>query len=352
MPPLPPPLIATVADALAHFCTHSELELLFMEHGISDPLPTGNKKFRALTGLKVLAEQEEPWPVLGQLITNLMEIEEDPFGLAIDGPSQLETSRKKISNVLAKYGLEYRIGGLIVPVGTPTVSPEQAQTNAGTPTSKPATQAVASLRAFISYSTEARIFARYLKDGLEFFGLAVFLAHEDLKPSQDWQDEIVQKLRGTDVFLPVFTPHFKISDWADQECGMAFAAGKLIVPIKAPVTPYGFLGRYQAMACNPAEPDDSLVPKIIDALANQKSVAGALVDSTINVLAASLSWVNAGRTAELLDGLADQVYFSEAQMRRIIQIEQENSQVGGSFRAAGPLQRLKKKVEDQAGRAA
>ena len=101
---------------------------------------------------------------------------------------------------------------------------------------------------FISYSTEDAPFAGIFKTKLEkCWNFNVFTAHEDLEPSSEWEREIVRHLESCEVFLPLITNNFHALRWTDQESGIAFAKGKIVLPICFDeLTPYGFLNRYQA----------------------------------------------------------------------------------------------------------
>src|SRR3989344_9124222 len=103
-----------------------------------------------------------------------------------------------------------------------------------------------SLRIFVSYSSNDRKVVGEIKNSIERFGLSVFLAHEDIIPSSDWQIEIIKNLKGCDIFLPFLTNNFISSDWTDQESGMAVALDKFILPINVETVPYGFINRWHA----------------------------------------------------------------------------------------------------------
>src|SRR5437773_3220417 len=100
---------------------------------------------------------------------------------------------------------------------------------------------------FLSHSHHDKELAGTLKDELERFGCEVFVAHEDINPSQDWQEAILKSLRECDAFIPILTENFPGSDWTDQETGIAIALRKVIVPIKIRDDPYGFIGKIQAL---------------------------------------------------------------------------------------------------------
>lgn len=101
------------------------------------------------------------------------------------------------------------------------------------------------LRAFISYSTKDKHLAGQIKTCLEKHGLSVFLAHEDLKISDEWMDKIIEELKSCHVFIPLLTDNYKGSDWTDQEAGYALAFDKKVCPLKGPHNPHGFIRRKQ-----------------------------------------------------------------------------------------------------------
>ncbi len=79
---------------------------------------------------------------------------------------------------------------------------------------------------FISYSHKDRVLVGEIKTYFTFsFGFNVILAHEDIEPTQAWEDEILSNLRSCNVFIPIITEHYYNSVWTDQETG--FVLGKM-----------------------------------------------------------------------------------------------------------------------------
>jgi len=109
------------------------------------------------------------------------------------------------------------------------------------------------MKVFLSYSSSDKQLAGEIKKHIEGGGHTVFLAHEDIEPSTDWQERILAELRGCDAFLPLLTEHFYKSAWVDQETGVAVAYGKLVVPLKLSVDPRGFIRRIQALRIDPED---------------------------------------------------------------------------------------------------
>ena len=108
-------------------------------------------------------------------------------------------------------------------------------------------QFIRPLRVFLSYSSKNKILAGEIKQGLEHLDFEVFLAHEDIEPAIEWQEEIIRELKVCDIFLPIINKNFKESNWTDQESGYALALEKFIIPLNAGLVPYGFIGKYQAL---------------------------------------------------------------------------------------------------------
>ena len=103
------------------------------------------------------------------------------------------------------------------------------------------------LSVFISYSTRDKLIAESLKVELEKNDLKVFLAHEDISDLNNLEKDILDKLKQSQIFLPLLTDNFKNSFWTNQEIGIAVADKKIIIPLKINSTPYGFLAKHKAL---------------------------------------------------------------------------------------------------------
>ncbi len=103
-------------------------------------------------------------------------------------------------------------------------------------------------RLFLCHKTEVKKETAKLKDRLRLFGISCFVAHEDIHPTQAWQDEIENALASMDGFVALMTESFHDSDWTDQEVGFAFARGVPIIAVRFDMNPYGFIGKFQALS--------------------------------------------------------------------------------------------------------
>jgi hypothetical protein len=84
-----------------------------------------------------------------------------------------------------------------------------------------------------------------LQSALRRFGVSAFVAHVDIEPTREWQDEIEAGLWSMDALAAILMPGFKESNWTDQEVGIAAGRGILVIPIIRGLDPYGFIAKYQ-----------------------------------------------------------------------------------------------------------
>lgn len=98
---------------------------------------------------------------------------------------------------------------------------------------------------FISHLSSFKKTIGFLKKELEKYGISAFVAHEDIEPTKEWQEEIEKGLFSMDALCAILMPGFKDSNWTDQEVGIAIGRGVLVIPVRKELDPYGFIGKYQ-----------------------------------------------------------------------------------------------------------
>ena len=122
--------------------------------------------------------------------------------------------------------------------------------------------------------------------GLEHFGVSAFVAHEDIRPTTEWQEKILEALDTMQAFVALLTDGFRDSQWTDQEIGYALCREVPIIPVRLGTDPYGFIGKIQALSCEwitlPFEivrlligEDESMTDAFIDAVQNCESYSDA-----------------------------------------------------------------------------
>ena len=102
-------------------------------------------------------------------------------------------------------------------------------------------------RLFLCHLSTFKEKTAQLQKTLEEYGISSFVAHEDIEPTTEWQDEIEKALFSMDALAAILTPKFNESKWTGQEVGVAVGRGSLIIPIRKGMDPYGFIGKYQGM---------------------------------------------------------------------------------------------------------
>lgn len=105
-------------------------------------------------------------------------------------------------------------------------------------------------RVFISHVHSVKTQAHALKESLRSYGVSAFVAHDDIKVSAKWRDEILKSLYSMDACVAILTKDFAASKWTDQEVGIAVCRDVLIVPINKEILPYGFIEELQAIKSN------------------------------------------------------------------------------------------------------
>ncbi len=84
---------------------------------------------------------------------------------------------------------------------------------------------------FISYSSHDLLNATHLRDWAKAAGAEPFLAEYSLAPGRPLAADIIQAIKGCDLFLLLWSANAKNSEWVPQEIGVAKGAGKPIMPV-------------------------------------------------------------------------------------------------------------------------
>jgi len=102
-------------------------------------------------------------------------------------------------------------------------------------------------RLFLSHLSSFKVKASQLQSVLLDYGISSFVAHEDIEPTKEWQDEIEKALFSMDALAAILIPDFEKSNWTDQEVGIAIGRDVLVIPMRRGKDPYGFIGKYQGL---------------------------------------------------------------------------------------------------------
>src|SRR3989442_6004224 len=106
---IPTAVCHVVGDVLASAYSHTELETLLVEHGAPGDAPLGNKVTKVTAWLKRASSDSttDALALLGGVLCGYME-DNDPFREDVRAGG-----KKRVNDILAKYGMSYQQGGRI-----------------------------------------------------------------------------------------------------------------------------------------------------------------------------------------------------------------------------------------------
>ncbi|WMW22771.1 toll/interleukin-1 receptor domain-containing protein [Methanolobus mangrovi] len=169
---------------------------------------------------------------------------------------------------------------------------------------------------FLSHKTEVKTETAELKNRLKMYGVTCFVAHEDIRPTREWQNEIEIALHSMDAFVALLTDNFHESDWTDQEIGFAFGRGVPIVSMRLGRDPYGFIGKFQALSCSWESAPGEIVSILIK--------YDKMVDVYIDIVKNCKSFDEGNMLSKMLPHIDA---LSEQQISNLISAFNENDQV-------------------------
>lgn len=175
-------------------------------------------------------------------------------------------------------------------------------------------------RLFLSHKSEVKKQVAELKLRLGSYGISCFVAHEDIHPTKQWQDEIESALTSMDGFVALLTDEFHNSYWTDQEVGFALGRGVPIIAVRLGLDPYGFIGKFQALTC-----DWGNAPlEIVGLLIHQPRVLEAYIKAIQNCR----SFDEGNTLARVLPNIQR---LTEEQAQKMHVAFRDNDQLRGSF---------------------
>jgi len=175
-------------------------------------------------------------------------------------------------------------------------------------------------RVFLSHKAGAKRQVALLKTRLSCFGADCFVAHEDIEPTREWQDEIESALATMDAFVGLLTEDFHDSDWTDQEVGFALGRGVPMIAVSLGRAPYGFIARFQALSCS----WDDAPLAILRLLAKETR----MVEAFVGAVEGCSRWSHGNSLAGLLPEIDA---LSGEQVGRLIDAFNGNEEVRRSF---------------------
>jgi TIR domain len=195
------------------------------------------------------------------------------------------------------------------------------------------------LRLFISHLATDKITANALKSSLHDYAISGFVAHSDIEPTKQWQDEIELALRTCDCLVALMIKDFHKSNWTDQEIGVVLGRDCLIIPVKMGQDPYGFIGKFQAMTFKDV---DALAKNIFDSVVKNKKTNKQMAYAIMRQFELSRSFAWAKENIDLVEKIE---YWDDNLISRLKNAADNNSQIKHSFGVTSRIEYILSKIK-------
>lgn len=195
-------------------------------------------------------------------------------------------------------------------------------------------------RLFLSHLSADKVFIAALRQLLESFRISGFVAHVDIEPTKEWEPEIARALNSADALCALLTPTFHESRWTDQEVGVAVGRGLLVLPIRAGLDPYGFIGKFQALN-GAGKKAAELASEIADILAKHPLTREKYAEAVVSTFERAWSWEGCRADMALLERFP---YLSESHLARLETAVVSNEKVSTSYTVPDRVARLAKRM--------
>ncbi len=182
-------------------------------------------------------------------------------------------------------------------------------------------------RLFISHLATKKKMATNLQDALRGFGISSFVAHNDIKPTTEWEDQIELALSTCDALIALLHDKFHESNWTDQEIGFAMGRGVPVCSVHFGQTPYGFIGRFQAFNGN-GKFAYALAKEVFDVFRKNKQTQSRMSGNLVALFEKSNTFAQANDRMGYLEELD---VWEPAFSKRILAAIDNNTQVSGSW---------------------
>lgn len=195
------------------------------------------------------------------------------------------------------------------------------------------------LRVFLSHLAKEQVFAQELQQALKWYGISGFVAHNDIQPTAEWEEEIRIALSTCDSLVALLHPDFHLSDWTDQEIGFAMGRSVPVFAVSFDHEPYGFIQRFQAFK---AKSSGALARDLFDAYRRHNQTQHRMGQILVQLFEDSGSFDQARERIGFLEEISS---WEPGYAGRIRSAVQHNLQVASSWGVAGRVEVLAKKWE-------
>ncbi|MCP3425837.1 toll/interleukin-1 receptor domain-containing protein [Rothia sp. AR01] len=192
------------------------------------------------------------------------------------------------------------------------------------------------VRLFISHSAHHKGFVADVASRLAVIGVHGFVAHEDMRASIPWQNQIEEALRTMDAFVLLTHPEVNDSAWCHQEVGWAYGRSVPRYAIRMGGDPQAFIAspQWNSHAQSSAR---EVAEDIGNWLSGIEELGETMAEGLFSALEQATDYLSAGATAERIAMLSR---LSDEQWERLDRVYWSNDQVyrcGLVYRALRPF---------------
>jgi len=193
-------------------------------------------------------------------------------------------------------------------------------------------------RLFLTHISSAKKLMSTIKANLAPKAIDAFVAHDDIEPTREWEQEIEAALETCDALAAFLTPDFHESLWTDQEVGFCVRRRVLIIPVRMGMDPYGFLGRYQALT--PGTRDAAwIADALFEILLEHDLTAERMAPAVVTMFENSGSFAGAKQNLEYVKRVKR---WSPELLRRLEQAIESNGQIESAWGVPEQVRQLVK----------
>lgn len=213
----------------------------------------------------------------------------------------------------------------------PTIAPESLQRIWGSE----------HMRVFLSHKATDKENTSRVKKALARCGIAAFVAHEDIEPTQEWQREIERALFSMDALVALLSKDYHDSNWTDQEVGVAIGRGVPLIAVRLGMDPYGLMGKGQGLGGCSWDDPTSIAIKVFHLLYKRLPDKSQLFECALSAYAASENFADPAWKVEHLLSIFESL--TSDQVSRVVDAYQANGQNRNLFKGMNLLQPLLEK---------
>ena len=141
--------------------------------------------------------------------------------------------------------------------------------------------------------------------------------------------EIEAALTTCDALAAFLADGFHESNWTDQEVGYSVSRHVLIIPVRIPLDPYGFIARYQALTPRDDKPA-TIAAGIAKILSSNTLTAPKMGPAIVRRFEDSMSFADAKARMGDVEGIKS---WTPEMLRALESAVSRNSQISGSWGA-------------------